>query len=106
MAQRVHVVLIDDLDQSEAAETVAFALDGVSYEIDLSSGNADRMRDDLARWIGSARRTGGRKVAATRTAAKADLAKVREWARAEGLKVSDRGRISATVQQAYDRAHG
>lgn len=106
MAQRVQVMLIDDVDESEAAETVSFALDGVSYEIDLSSDNASRLRDDLARWVGYARRTGGRKVSSVRSAANADLGKVREWARANGHVVSDRGRISAKVQEAYERANG
>lgn len=105
MAQRVQVMLIDDIDDSVAAETVSFALDGVSYEIDLSSENAGNLRGDLARWIGHARRTGGRKATAVKSASRADLAKVREWARANGHVVSDRGRISATVQEAYDRAN-
>jgi hypothetical protein len=106
MAQRVHVMLIDDIDQSEAAETVSFALDGVTYEIDLSENNAAAMRGDLARWVGHARRTGGRKAASgARTASRTDLADVRAWARSNGHTVSDRGRIAATVQQAYDKAH-
>lgn len=102
-------MLIDDVDQTAADETVTFALDGVTYEIDLSSGNANSLRSDLARWVGHARRTGGRKSTTT-TAAKGknreELAKVRDWARSAGHVVSDRGRISATVQEAYDRAHG
>ncbi|CCH71908.1 histone-like nucleoid-structuring protein Lsr2 [Nostocoides australiense] len=106
MAQRVQVMLIDDVDQTEASETVSFGLDGVTYEIDLSEGNAGKLRDDLARWIGHARRTGGRKAAGTRAVGKADLAKVREWARENGHQVSDRGRISAVVQEAYQKAHG
>lgn len=106
MAQRVQVMLIDDIDDSVAAETVSFALDGVSYEIDLSADNAGSLRGDLARWIGHARRTGGRKVTSAKSTSRADLAKVREWARANGHVVSDRGRISATVQDAYDRANG
>lgn len=105
MAQRVQVMLIDDVDQSAAAETVTFGLDGVTYEIDLSEVNATKLRDGLAQWIGSARRTGGRKVAGSRANAKADLGRVREWARANGHEVSDRGRIAASVQQAYDKAH-
>lgn len=56
MAQRTRVVLLDDLDGGPAAETVSFALDGVGYEIDLSEEHAAQLRDDLARWVGHARR--------------------------------------------------
>jgi nucleoid-associated protein Lsr2 len=110
MAQRVQIVLEDDLDGGVAAETVTFGLDGVSYEIDLSAANATRLRDDLASWVGHARRAGGRKSTAHgRVTAKAgkrtDLAAVREWARQNGHQVSDRGRISAEIQAAYDKAH-
>jgi Lsr2 len=109
MAQRVNIVLEDDLDGSEADETVTFALDGVSYEIDLSVGNAAGLRDALAPFVGHARRTAGRRAAArtspARGPAKRDLADVRDWARRNGHKVSDRGRISAEVQAAYDKAH-
>ena len=62
MAQKVQVLLVDDLDGGEARETVSFALDGVTYEIDLSEANASKMRDQLAKWIGHARRSGGRKM--------------------------------------------
>jgi len=110
MAQRVVVTLEDDIDGGEAAETVSFALDGVSYEIDLSEANASKLRDDLASWIGHARRAGGRK--STSTARRGgggrggrDLSAIREWARKNGHKVSDRGRISADIQAAYDKAH-
>ena len=110
MAQRVVVTLEDDIDGGEAAETVSFALDGVSYEIDLSEANASKLRDDLASWIGHARRAGGRK--STSTARRGggsrggrDLSAIREWARKNGHTVSDRGRISADIQAAYDKAH-
>ncbi|CCI54168.1 histone-like nucleoid-structuring protein Lsr2 [Nostocoides jenkinsii] len=113
MVQRVHVVLEDDLDRSPADETVSFALDGVNYEIDLSAANAAKLRDDLANWVANGRRTGGRKSLAPASAArgggtgrsKADLAKIRTWARDNGHPVSDRGRISASVQEAYDQAN-
>ena len=58
MAQKVQVLLLDDLDGSEATETVTFGLDGVSYEIDLSSGNAGRIRKDLAQYVEHARKAG------------------------------------------------
>jgi hypothetical protein len=108
MAQRVKVELVDDVDGTEADETVTFALDGVTYEIDLSSANADKLRDALASWVGHARRSGGTRKAARNGSGggrKRDLAKVREWARAHGHQVSDRGRISAEVQAAYDKAN-
>jgi hypothetical protein len=109
MAQRVEVVLIDDIDGGEAAETVTFALDGVSYEIDLSEKNAKKLRGDLATWTGHARRGGSTRATSRRrgssSSKRSDLAAVRQWARANGHKVSDRGRISAEVQAAYDKAH-
>jgi len=111
MAKKVQVLLVDDIDKSSPAdETVSFSLDGVSYEIDLTSDNAARLRDDLAVWIGHAERTGGRRSAARSgskgSGRKADLGAVRAWAREQGHQVSDRGRISAEVQTAYDKAHG
>ena len=110
MAQRVEVVLIDDIDGGNAAETVTFALDGVTYEIDLNDKNARKLRDDFATWTGHARRAGTAKAGSRRRAGsgaakRTDLAAVREWARANGHDVSDRGRISADVQAAYDKAH-
>ena len=98
MAQRVKIILEDDLDGSAADETVTFGLDGVSYEIDLSAANATRLRDDLASWVGHAR-------VAAKADKRTDLAAVREWARQNGHQVSDRGRISAEIQAAYDKAH-
>lgn len=109
MAQRVHVVLEDDIDGGSADETLSFGLDGATYEIDLSSKNAEKLREVLAPYVGaarrksrtSARRAGGRSSAATSSSA----ADVREWARANGYQVSERGRVSAEVRTAYDAAH-
>ena len=107
MAQRVQILLEDDLDGSEATETVNFALDGKAYEIDLSAGNSAQLRDDLAKWIGHARPVRGRqRVTPSRpTSGRTDLNKVREWGRKNGYNVSDRGRVSAEVQEAYARAN-
>jgi hypothetical protein len=113
MAQRVQIVLEDDLDGGVAAETVTFGLDGVSYEIDLSDKNAGKLRDEFATWIGHARRAGGRRTSGRRSSggssgassSRRDLSAVRAWARANGHQVSDRGRVSAAVQEAYDKAH-
>ncbi|MBO1766068.1 MULTISPECIES: Lsr2 family protein [unclassified Allobranchiibius] len=111
MAQRVQILLEDDLDHSEAAETVTFALDGVNYEIDLSAANAARLRDDLATWTGHARKVRGARKATTArassgsTAGRDDLNKIREWGRANGFTVSDRGRVSGELQTAYAEAN-
>jgi len=113
MAQKVQVILVDDVDGGEAEETVSFALDGVSYEIDVSADNAEALREAIAPWIGHARRIGGR--ASSRRAASAksrngasvkpDLGQVRAWARDNGYQVSDRGRVSSEVLAAYENAH-
>jgi hypothetical protein len=111
MAQKVQVILVDDLDGGEAEESVSFSLDGVSYEIDLSSPNAEALREAIAPWVGHARRVGGRAGRGRgpgrprAAAAKTDLADVRNWARENGYQVSDRGRVSAEVMTAYDGAH-
>lgn len=107
MAQRTITILEDDIDKSEAAESVSFGLDGVTYSIDLSEANASRLREQLAYWIGHAQRSGGRKAARRGSGAgkRQDLASVRSWARDNGHQVSDRGRISAEIQSAYDAAH-
>ncbi|TRW43470.1 histone-like nucleoid-structuring protein Lsr2 [Georgenia yuyongxinii] len=109
MAQKVQVTLVDDIDGSPADETVTFALDGISYEIDLSERHASALRESFAEWVGHARRSGGRKISAKRPAGgrsdAADAGKVREWARQQGYEVSERGRISAEIREAYDKAH-
>ena len=117
MVQRVQIILEDDYDGGEADETVSFALDGAEYEIDLSSANAEKLRDELAIWIGHARKTGGRRRrtggASTTTTKAADssggagsTSEIRAWALANGHDVSSRGRVSSEVREAYDRAHG
>jgi len=109
MAQKTMVVLEDDIDGGEADETVQFSLDGVSYEIDLSDKNAAKLRDDFAKYTGQGRRLGGRSArgrgAGNRGAGRNRSAQVREWARSQGLKVSDRGRIPADILNQYEAAH-
>ncbi|WP_448074021.1 histone-like nucleoid-structuring protein Lsr2 [Georgenia yuyongxinii] len=108
MAQKVQVTLVDDIDGTTADETVTFALDGINYEIDLSEKHATALRESFAEWVGHARRSGGRKVTARRSTGRSDAAdagKVREWARQQGFEVSERGRISAEIREAYDKAH-
>lgn len=110
MAQRVQVLLVDDLDGGVAAESVSFALDGVSYEIDLSEKNAAKLRDSFSEWTAHARRAGGRKTSGRRGAGTStrrnDLNEIREWGRKNGYTVSDRGRVSGELQAAYDKANG
>ena len=110
MAQKVQVLLVDDIDGGTADETVTFGLDGVGYEIDLTTANAAQLRDALAPWVGHARKVGGRSSRATSTptrsrSARGDAQAVRDWAKANGHKVSERGRISAEVKAAYEAAH-
>ena len=110
MAQRVQVLLVDDIDNTDADETVTFALDGVSYEIDLNNANAAKLRDAIAPWVGHARRAGGRKSTGRSGSSngggrRKDVSAVREWARKNGHEVSERGRIPAAVQEAYDKAN-
>lgn len=114
MARKVQIVLEDDLDGGAADETVSFALDGASYEIDLSADNAARLREVLAPYVGVARRAGrpgrtsGEAPARKRTRPSAsgrDMPAVRAWAKAQGLAVNERGRIPADVLEKYDAAH-
>ncbi|MGW2325578.1 histone-like nucleoid-structuring protein Lsr2 [Streptomyces sp. NPDC001700] len=111
MAQKVQVLLVDDLDGGEADETVTFALDGKSYEIDLNTVNADKLRDALEPFTKGGRRTGGRASGGRGKARAAsgggqDTAKIRAWAKENGYEVNDRGRVPATVREAYEKANG
>lgn len=108
MAQIMQVKLVDDIDGGEAAESLAFSLDGKFYEIDLSDTHAAALRDAFAPFITNARRAGsGPKVASRqrmsmRTGrAREETAAIREWAHAHGLEVSTRGRISSTVLSCF-----
>lgn len=111
MAQKVQIVLTDDLDNSiEADESLTFGLDGVTYDIDLSAANAAALREALAPYVakGRPRRGGGNgRVKATkrRAASSNDATDIRVWARANGLKVNDRGRVPAEVRAAFEAAH-
>jgi hypothetical protein len=119
MAQQVDVRYVDDLDGSTASGTVSFALDGRSYEIDLSDDNAAKLRDSLATFVAAARRTGGAAArrgrrggdggaehAETPTRAnREETAAIRTWARENGHEVSERGRIPKAVIESYRAAH-
>ena len=102
MAQKIQTLFIDDLDGSTAEGTVRFGLDGTEYEIDLNTGHAKELRDALARYVDAARRVGGsgRKPArrsSRGTASGLNTTEVREWARAQGIEVKDRGRVPADL---------
>lgn len=113
MAQRVRIELTDDLlsDGTTADETLTFALDGVTYEVDLTSANAAKLRDGLAPWVAAARRVSGVRRAARGAAPKrarsgaGSANDIRVWARANGYEVSDRGRVRDEVRAAYEAAH-
>ena len=124
MAQRQVTVFIDDVtgDELESGESVNFALDGVEYQIDLSEEHADELRKAFAPYVLKGRRTGGRYArgggsagrarrsadsasSGTGDGSKRDTQAIREWAQANGHKVSDRGRIPASVVKAYEAAH-
>lgn len=104
MAQKTVVVFSDDLDGKAAEETVAFGLDGISYEIDLSGANAARLRNAFAAYVGAGRRIGPTRVRRVGGPARTDreqFAGIRAWARGRGLMVSDRGRIPAHIIDQY-----
>lgn len=113
MAQRVNVVLVDDIDGTDAAETISFAMDGVDYEIDLSEKHAADLRDAVSIYVGHARRTGGRRKGRGRSSSNsggsggsgASAADIRAWARENGWEVPERGRVSAEVREAYAAAN-
>jgi hypothetical protein len=108
------VILVDDLDGGEVAETVSFSLDAASYEIDLSKKNATELRDALAKYVGAARKA-GRSTGGGSTSSRSSgrprgstamdrdqAAAIRAWAKKQGLKVSDRGRIPASIIEQYN----
>lgn len=106
MAQRINVILVDDLNGKDADETVTFGLDGVDYEIDLAEANAAELRAALLTYISAGRKIGGRRRKAPRAAAGGtSAADIRQWARDNGWDVPDRGRVAAEVREAYAAAH-
>ena len=108
MAQKVTVELEDDLDGGPADETVRFGFDGSDYEIDLSKTNAARFRSQLEPYIEHARKAGrGQRRRAARTpSSRQHSGAVRAWAREQGITVSERGRIPASVLDQYEIAVG
>lgn len=112
MAQKIQTLFIDDIDGSEAEGTVRFALDGAEYEIDLNAKNAEALRKALSRYVEAARRSSGstarRPARAGRRAAASGLntTEVREWAKAQGIDVKDRGRVPAELVVRFRAATG
>ncbi|WP_029068201.1 histone-like nucleoid-structuring protein Lsr2 [Jonesia quinghaiensis] len=107
MAQKVQVILVDDLDGGQAEETVSFSLDGVEYEIDLSTDHAAQLRSSLEQYVAVARKIQraprGRRVTRTQVGPSANV--IREWARSNGYEVNMRGRISSEIREAYEAAN-
>jgi hypothetical protein len=106
MAQKVTVALEDDLDGGPADETVRFGLGGTEYEIDLSTKNATAFRRQLAPFIEHARKAarGQRRRPGRTVSSRERSADIRAWAKDQGITVSDRGRISASVAEQYEAA--
>jgi hypothetical protein len=110
MAQVVTRTIVDDIDGSEAERTLHFAVDGTNYAIDLSTANINEFKSAIGGFLESARKVGKVSGKATRThgASQADREQtrvIREWAKAHGHTISERGRIPATVQKAFADAH-
>jgi hypothetical protein len=110
MAKKTIVLLEDDIDGSEANETVFFALDGSEYEIDLNEGHANELREALARFTNAGRKVAGgsgRPAVRTRSSSSGgpDAKAVRLWAAENGIQVNTRGRIQADVVEKYEAAH-
>jgi Lsr2 len=106
VAQRTQILYVDDIDGSEADGTIRFGLGGADYEIDLSKKHADQLATTIRPYIDA-----GRKVSSSRRAARGsrparhNQSDIRAWARSQGLKISDRGRIPADVLAKYESAH-
>jgi hypothetical protein len=112
VAQVTKVELVDDLSGDKADETVTFGLDGVVFDIDLSANNAGILRDIFGDYVKAGRKVNTlttssprRNTTATTRQSRDQTAAIREWARKAGHAVSDRGRISTTVTNAFQEAH-
>ena len=111
MAQKVQTLLIDDLDSSPAEVTVRFALDGAHYEIDLNAVHAVELRTALARYTAAARKVNGTSRQPARNTGTATTnglnpTEIREWAKANGFDIKERGRVPADVVTRFRSAAG
>ena len=109
MAKEIIERLVDDLDGSEATQSVAFGVDGLAYQIDLNDKHADELRANLSAFVGVARRVrhepGHVRNGASSVARDKDRnSAIRQWALDEGVELPSRGRIAGAVQAAYDAA--
>src|SRR5215217_2670913 len=104
VSSKVVVLLEDDVDGGEAAETVEFALDGTSYAIDLSEANAKKLRNALDGYVSKARKVSVRRSTGSKTSSGVDIHAVRAWAEANGIEVSKRGRISRDIMSQFKAA--
>jgi hypothetical protein len=105
MAQKVQVLLLDDLDGGEADETVSFSLDGATYEIDLSGTNAKKLRDSLHPYVDRARKSGAPRRRRSRgSSSRERSAEIRAWAKARGKQVNERGRIPQSIVDEFESA--
>ncbi len=106
MAQRTQILYVDDIDGSAAEGTVRFGLDGVDYEIDLNKKHSDQLAKAFRPYLDAARKVpASRRAARDSRPARHNQSAVRAWARSQGLKISDRGRIPADVLAKYGSAH-
>lgn len=118
MAQKVQVLLVCDVHDDDTAgdETITFSLEGSAYEVDVCEKHADEIRDAFAPFIGAARRSAGRgggggrrgrgrAAAGSGSGDRQKVTDIRAWAKAQGLKVSERGRIAQAVIDQYQAAH-
>ncbi|UUT36507.1 histone-like nucleoid-structuring protein Lsr2 [Microbacterium elymi] len=115
MARKIIHQLVDDIDGAVldpgSGQTVLFSLDGVAYEIDLTDEHAAQLRDALSSYVSAARAVSGRggrrptQSGGRQRAGQRDYAPIRAWAKENGFTVSDRGRVPASVLDAYDAAH-
>ena len=106
VAQRTQILYIDDIDGSQADGTVRFGVDGTAYEIDLNKKHADQLAKVIRPYVEAARRVpSSRRAASSGRASRHDQSDVRAWARAQGIKVSDRGRIPTDLMAQYQAAH-
>jgi nucleoid-associated protein Lsr2 len=102
--RKTKILLVDDLDGSEAAETVPFGLDGASYEIDLSEANAGELRKTLAAYTQAGRRAPSSRGRGRNRRPRNGTAEIRAWAKTQGITIKDRGRIPAEVEDKYHAA--
>ncbi|SDC06794.1 Lsr2 protein [Raineyella antarctica] len=112
MARRTMLILEDDLDATPAQHQVTFSFEGVSYEIDLNEEHYSELQEAMAPWVSHARRVSGRRTTAKRSSSAptgggsgTSATAIREWARTQGIEVSDRGRVPANVRASYEEAH-